>query len=841
MFKKNWLKLILILVAVGILTLADLSPEKKEFLNKIPIVGEKLAGLKVNLGLDLQGGTHLDYRVVTKDVPENDIPKIVAGVKEVIERRVNNLGVAEPNIFDSRVGDEYHIIVELAGIRDIEEAKKIVGKTIQLEFKEQKTSIDPNEAEAIRLLAEDFLARVTTESERFEEIFSDFEDKPKITFQKDEAIEIEGEIVDEGWQWESELSKNFQSAMELQPGEIYQSLIPPDGEYFVDSSGGLKQKEGFYIAQLLAKEEEVEKINETAEERKASHILINFVGAEMAADTITRSREEAEAFANEILEQALALQNSGIVEVSVGEEVEKSAEVSEGSESEEGDEIESAEKTEESEEIKPPQNFAELAKKYSDGPTASGGGDLGFFTIEKMVPEFAGAVFNSSDFGVIPEVVETQFGFHIIEYSDKKEATSETTSETRVKFARAFFSTAPDGWQATGLTGQHFRRADVGSDPTTMQPIVNIYFTKVAVADSGVNWWILVWYLAAIASGIALFSSLVGIFLSEGQTKNLKRDRLLALVSALILVSAIYGIVVSQLADDSEINENSDSSISALDGEISETDSTGVDLFAEITKRNLHKPIAIFLDGLPIIDTNGDGMISESDPAYAPVVQSEIVNGQAVISGLKSYEEANQLVQNLNTGAIPAPVKLAGQFTVGATLGAEALTTSLRAGIYGLLAVAIFMILFYRLPGIIASLALAIYGALLIFAIQIFGVVLTLAGVAGVILSIGMAVDANILIFERMKEELKLGKSLARSVEDGFARAWTSIRDSNVSSLITCAILFWFGSSIIQGFALTLAVGILLSMFTAITVSRNFLRIAVNFFKNEKFYGIKKS
>jgi len=207
---------------------------------------------------------------------------------------------------------------------------------------------------------------------------------------------------------------------------------------------------------------------------------------------------------------------------------------------------------------------------------------------------------------------------------------------------------------------------------------------------------------------------------------------------------------------------------------------------------------------------------------------------------LKSYEEANQLVQNLNTGAIPAPVKLSGQFTVGATLGEEALATSLEAGILGLLAVAIFMILFYRLPGIIASLALTIYGILLIFALQLFGVVLTLAGVAGVILSIGMAVDANILIFERLKEELKLGKSLTRSVEDGFDRAWTSIRDSNVSSLITCAILFWFGSSIVQGFALTLAVGILLSMLSAIVVSRNFLRVAVNFFKKESFYGVKK-
>jgi preprotein translocase subunit SecD len=150
------------------------------------------------------------------------------------------------------------------------------------------------------------------------------------------------------------------------------------------------------------------------------------------------------------------------------------------------------------------------------------------------------------------------------------------------------------------------------------------------------------------------------------------------------------------------------------------------------------------------------------------------------------------------------------------------------------------MILFYRLPGIIASLALTIYGIFLIFALQVFGIVLTLAGVAGVILSIGMAVDANILIFERMKEELRLGKSLTRSVEDGFDRAWTSIRDSNVSSLITCAILFWFGSSIIQGFALTLAVGILLSMLSAIVVSRNFLRIAVSFLKNESFYGIKK-
>ncbi len=806
-------KLIAILAVVGILILVDLPPAQKGFFKSVPIVGEKLANLKVHLGLDLQGGTHLDYRVITNDIRENDIPKIVAGVKEVIERRVNALGVAEPNIFDSRVGDEYHIVVELAGIKDIEEAKAIVGKTIQLEFKEPKTEIDPNEKETVRSLANNFLDKVTLIPDKFEEIFEEFEDKPKITIQKDEDVEIEGKVVEEGWKWVGDLSEGFQPAAEMNVDEIYQFLISPEGEYFVDSSGSVKQQEGYYVVQLLAKEEGAERTVETPEERKASHILINYSGAEMAAETQTRTKEEAQAFAEEVLDKAQNLQNSDSTEDSTDSEVATNSEALE------------------------PKTFAELAQKYSDGPTGPEGGDLGFFAIDKMVPQFAGAVFNAADFGVIPEAVETQFGLHIISYEDSKASTSETTAETRVKFAKAFFSTTPDGWQATGLTGQHFRRADVGSDPTTMRPIVNIYFTQVAIAEEAINWWILVWYLVALVSVIALFSSLVGIFMSEGRIESLRRDRILALASVVILAASIYGIIQSEADDSAEIAQPE---LEAQNGEISETDSAGVDLFAEITKRNLNKPIAIFLDGFPIIDTNGDGVINEFDPAYAPVVQSEIINGQAVISGLKSYEEANQLVQNLNTGAIPAPVKLSGQFTVGATLGEEALATSLEAGTLGLLAVAIFMILFYRLPGIIASLALTIYGILLIFALQLFGVVLTLAGVAGVILSIGMAVDANILIFERLKEELKLGKSLTRSVEDGFDRAWTSIRDSNVSSLITCAILFWFGSSIVQGFALTLAVGILLSMLSAIVVSRNFLRVAVNFFKKESFYGVKK-
>lgn len=833
MFKKNWLKLLFILVTVGIIVLADLPPAQKAFLKDVPVVGEKIASLKVNLGLDLQGGTHLDYRVITNDIPESDIPKIVAGVKEVIERRVNGLGVAEPNIFTSRVGNEEHIIVELAGIKDIEEAKAIVGKTIQLEFKEQKTEVDPDEKGTMKRLANDFLDKATVDPENFEQVFEDFEDKPQITLQKDEDVVIEGEVVQEGWQWVSDLDAGLQPAADMQTGEVYQFLIdPPSGEFFIDASGSVKQKEGHYVVQLLEKEEGIERVTETAEERKASHILINYEGAEMAADTQTRTKEEAEEFAQELLLKAKSL----LTEVQVVSDTPEPASGTTDS-TDDTDSADTELETEAEDVEVEPKTFAELAQKYSDGPTASEGGDLGFFEIGKMVPAFSRAVFNAEGFGVVDEVVETQFGFHIISYEDVKEAKSETTQETRVKFAKAYFSTAPDGWKETGLTGQHFRRADVSSDPTTLKPIVNIYFTQVAVAESGVNWWILVWYLVALAAGISLFSSLVGIFFSEGRSENLRRDQLVGFASALVLAGAIFGIIQNNAPE--EVAETEEPKISA-ETEIAETDAAGVDLFADITKRNIRKPLAIFLDGLPIIDTNGDGVINEFDPAYAPVVQSEILNGQAVISGLRSYEEANELVQNLNTGAIPAPVKLSGQFTVGATLGEEALTTSLKAGIYGLIAVMIFMTLFYRLPGIIASLALAIYGALLVFALQIFGVVLTLAGVAGVILSIGMAVDANILIFERMKEELRLGKSLTRSVEDGFARAWTSIRDSNVSSIITCIILFWFGSSIIQGFALTLCVGILLSMFSAITVSRNFLRIAVSLIKNTSLYGVKK-
>ena len=256
-------------------------------------------------------------------------------------------------------------------------------------------------------------------------------------------------------------------------------------------------------------------------------------------------------------------------------------------------------------------------------------------------------------------------------------------------------------------------------------------------------------------------------------------------------------------------------------------DSEGTKLFADITQRNIGKTVAIFLDGQVL---------------SAPTVQSAITSGQAVITGQFTVQQAKDLVTRFNSGALPVPIHLIQQQNVGATLGLASVQKSLEAGLIGFAVVALFMIIYYRLPGLLAVIALSIYTLLSLAIFKIFGITLTLAGIAGFILSIGMAVDANILIFERMKEELRRGKTLQQSVEDGFNRAWLSVRDSNFSSLITTFILAYFGSSIIRGFAITLALGIIVSMFTAITVTRTFLRMLVghNLMVHHGLYGVPK-
>lgn len=233
------------------------------------------------------------------------------------------------------------------------------------------------------------------------------------------------------------------------------------------------------------------------------------------------------------------------------------------------------------------------------------------------------------------------------------------------------------------------------------------------------------------------------------------------------------------------------------------------DAFAALTKRLIGKPLAVALD---------DQIINY------PVVNSEI-SSRGQISGMTT-EGAKALATQLNAGALPVKkIDIISERTVGASLGQQSVTRSLYAGIVGLVVVAVFMVFFYGLPGILAVLALMIYTLTSIAIFKVVPVTLTLAGIAGFILSIGMAVDANVLIFERMKEELRAGRIRKQAIEIGFSRAWNSIRDSNFSSLITTAILFYFGTGQVRGFALTLAIGILVSMFTAITITRTFLRV----------------
>jgi len=240
-----------------------------------------------------------------------------------------------------------------------------------------------------------------------------------------------------------------------------------------------------------------------------------------------------------------------------------------------------------------------------------------------------------------------------------------------------------------------------------------------------------------------------------------------------------------------------------------EFDSEGSKLFEDLTRKNINKRIAIYLDG---------------EVVSAPTVQEAISGGKAQITGNFSMEEAKELVQRLNAGALPVPIHLINQQTIGASLGSISLERSLKAGIFGFIAILLFIIFYYRLPGLIASLALIIYIVLILAIFKLIPVTLTLSGIAGLILSIGMAVDANILIFERFKEEFKSGKSLGGSIDEGFRRAWPAIRDGNISTIITCVILFIFATGLVKGFALTLGIGVLVSMLSAIVVTKTFLQ-----------------
>jgi len=262
-----------------------------------------------------------------------------------------------------------------------------------------------------------------------------------------------------------------------------------------------------------------------------------------------------------------------------------------------------------------------------------------------------------------------------------------------------------------------------------------------------------------------------------------------------------------------------------------ELNEEGAALFADYTRTHVGQLMCIVLD---------------KEVVSCATINQVIPDGRVRITREGGFppEEAESIVIRLRYGALPIPLRVETNRTVGPTLGEDSLRKSLLAGAIGLSVVILFMLLYYRLPGLLADVALVIYALLVVALFKLIPVVLTLPGIAGFILSVGMAVDANILIFERMKEELRAGKALRLAVEQGFSRAWPSIRDSNFSTLITCAILFWFGSyfgaSVVKGFAVTLGLGVVVSMFTAIVVTRTFLRLIIDLdvVRHHRWFGV---
>ncbi len=742
----------------------------------------------LHLGLDLAGGTQLDFRIseqeireqlrrideeiaqleaadgsgeriselrLERQVVEQQRQNLVEAIRTVLERRVNALGVSEAVITPSYVGGEKHLLVECPGVVDVQVCIETVGKTIQLEFKEEFTEATEEYEASVRARADDAQRRITQSGVSLAVVGQDVGSTLGVAYEDNRlffrdtlpeglddlwnARPDQGVLRREGTLTVQVPDENQQPIQQQIPGIFLAEVVSPR------AMTGRTVAEAAAAFELLARTEtgatasvqEDQALDELSssrligalrgmqpgtlrvaemedgtagllflrsfaagrEEVDVSHILVAYSGANAAEASVRRTKEEALQRAQELKQQ---LENGA--------------------------------------------SFEDLARTESDGPSAESAGSLGRIGRGELVPAFEDVAFAQQP-GIISEPVETPFGYHLIRVNEAPRSASDRASydvltltgpdaadraeelKTRLEEGRVrqqeeaiglrmlFFSLQPTGWKDTPLTGTHFRSAAVTLDPTTNLPVVQILFSP------------------------------------EGGA-----------------------------------------------------------LFQELTRNNVGRRIAIFVGG---------------ELVSAPTVQGEITGGSAVITGAGTIQEAQQLAQDLNTGAIPAPIYLSGQRTVEATLGAQALETSVLAGLLGALILMCYMLAVYRLLGLIANLALLAYAAIFLallklplFLVTDQYIVLTLAGAAGIILSIGMAVDTNVLVFERVKEELRRGKLLKTAVEIGFEKAWPSIRDSNVSTLITCVILFTIGTSIVRGFAVTLGLGVVISMFSGILVSR---------------------
>ena len=600
------------------------------------------------LGLDLEGGTRLEYEADVSGVEQADRREALNGVRDVIERRINALGVSEPIIQTIQAGAAWRVTVELAGVKDIGQAIKLIGETPILEFKEQNT-------EPPRQLTAEETQQIATQNQQ--------------AFAKAQSLLAEAQKPDADFAALTAQS-DFGTSSSTK-GELGLLSTQPDYVDLVktlnDTPAGAVHPEVIERAHsfVVAKVEEVRPTGKS--ESKLRHILISH-NESVATGLSTLTKEEARAKITDLKTKVTR------------------------------------------------DNFVDLAKQNSQEPgVAETGGDLGWVGPGEIYPELETPVFAQAT-GTISDVIETPVGFHLVlKEGERKQNDVRVRIIELNKMVKEDIVPPQTAWKDTKLTGKQLASSKLEFDPQTRAAQVSLQF-----------------------------------------------------------------------------------------------DDEGSQLFAELTRKNIGKPVAIFLDGVSISE---------------PVVQNEIIGGRAVITGSYNINEAKLLARRLQSGALPVPVKLIAQQTVGPTLGADSLTKSLQAGLVGFALVAIFMILFYRLPGVVSVVALVMYAALSSAVFKLIPVTLTLAGIAGFILSIGIAVDANVLVFERLKEEWRTGKGLLEALEESFRRAWPSIRDGHVTVLISAAVLYGFSSSAIRGFALTLAVGVLLSLFTAVISTRTILRL----------------
>ncbi|MBI4262711.1 protein translocase subunit SecD [Candidatus Uhrbacteria bacterium] len=627
-----------------------------------------------HFGLDIQGGTHLVYQADISRLGDADVSDAVNGVRDIIERRVNAFGVAEPTVQTDRAGDAWRIIAELPGVKDIEKAIQLIGETPVLEFREQNTEGPRALTDTEKKDLADFNAKAkekaTAALRKVLAGKTDFADVAK-EFSEDTATKEKGGalgFIQPG-------HPLYTDAQRIGLGRVNRTLID--------------RSEGYFILR-------VDNVRDGQREVQTSHILSCFTGTE---------RCERETTKEDALKEAMDIRKQVT-----------------------------------------PKNFSAMAKEHSTEPAAKeSGGSLGWVKDDgRLIPEFTNAAL-ALKVGQISQPVETQFGYHLIYVSDARVPKEYDVRQILLtkKTENDIRGPVPQ-WKTTALSGKHLKRASVQQDQTSGAIEIKLQFTK-----------------------------------------------------------------------------------------------EGSEIFAEVTKRNVGKPLGIFLDGKSIVDTDDDRIITDND-LYAPIVQTEITGGEAVITGVDNGLRAKEIARRLNSGALPVPITLIAQQTVGATLGAESITRSLVAGLVGFALVALFMILYYRLPGVLAVLALLWYAVVMLLLFKLIPVTLTLPGIAGFILTIGMAVDANVLIFERMKEELAKGASLSIAIQEGFRRAWPSIRDGNLTTLLAAAIMFWFSSGPIRGFALTLFIGVCVSMLSALTVSRYLLTLVAPWISRMWFWGAKQ-